>query len=101
MFSAAASHPAVRSIAYVSEEQLEDANKTLAELFMKLLTVSCKQQAEKAIRYEGQIALDLSFRVLGEIAGRELFSSPEVQAGMSSLDKHFDSEKLKSLLSGE
>ena len=101
MFSAAATHPAVKSIVFVSEQQLDDANKTVAELFMKLLTVSCRQQTQRALKYEGIRALQSSGEVLGRIAGQELFSSPEVQAGMAGLDKYFDSEKLESLVAVE
>ncbi len=98
MFSAASLHPAVKSITSVSKEQLEEANKITAELLMRLLTESCMQQAQKAIQYEGQIAIQSSFQILGQVAGRELFSSPDVAAGMAGFEKHFDGEKLESVL---
>lgn len=98
MFSAASLHPAVKSITSVSEEQLEEANKKTAELLMRLLTESCIQQAKKAIKYEGQVAIQSSFQILGQVAGRELFSSPDVAAGMAGFEKHFNGEKLESLL---
>jgi hypothetical protein len=97
MFSAAASHPAVKSIASVSEEQVEAANKTVGELFTKLLTESCREQAEKALKYEGKSTIESSFQVLGQVAGRELFSSPEVAAVIAGLRKYLDAEKLKAL----
>lgn len=97
MFSAASLHPAVQSIASVSEQQLDEATKSTAELFMKLLTETCKQETIKALEYEGNLTLQTSFEVLGQVAGRELFSSPEVNAGMSKLDTYLDQEKLKSL----
>ncbi len=49
MFTAAAFHPAVSSIASVSEKQLVNTNKEIAELFTKLLTESCKEQSKKSI----------------------------------------------------
>ena len=101
MFAAAAMHPAVKSIASVSKEQLDHANKQTAQLFMRLLTESCRQKVKDAIKYEGQTAIQASFQVLGQVAGRELFSSPEVAAGMSGLKKYFDSEKLRALVSGK
>ena len=97
MFSAASLHPAVSSIASVSEEQLDAANKSVADLVMKLLTESCRQEAEKALKYEGEATFQASFQVLGQVAGQELFASPEVAAAMSGLGKHLDEEKLKSL----
>lgn len=98
MFSAAALHPAVKSIASVSTKQLEEANKSTAELFMRLLTDACKKEAQKALKYEGQVTIEASFQVLGQVAGKELFSSPEVSAAMSGLEKHLDEKKLKSLI---
>lgn len=100
MFSAASLHPAVKDIAKVSETQLNDANRQIANLFMKLLTESCRQETKKAVKYEGKSTIEHSFRILGQVAGQELFTSPEVAAGMSSLEEHLDEEKLKSLLEG-
>jgi len=37
--------------------------------------------------------------MLGQPAARELFSHPNVQAGMAGLQKYFDEEKLKSVFS--
>jgi len=99
IFSAASLHPALSSIASVSEEQIDQANKRTAELFTKLLTESCRQQATKAIQYEGQLALQTSFQILGQVAAKELFSSPEVSAGMAQLDKYMDAKELEALLS--
>ena len=97
MFTAASLHPAVSSIASVSEKQLDDANKETAELFVKLLTESCREQAQKAVKYEGPYAIQAGFKVLGQVAAQELFSSPEVSAGMAGMEKHFDTEKLEEI----
>ncbi len=80
MFAAATLHPAVGSLASVPVERLEAENRTTAALFTRLLTESCRVQARQAIRYEGTAALGAGFRVLGQVAGQELFSNPsEVQ----------------------
>ena len=98
MFSAASLHPAVKSISSVTAEDLDNANKITANLFMKLLTDSCVKETKKALKFEGQTTIETSFRVLGQVAGRELFSSPEVAGAMAGLEKHIDQEKLQSLL---
>ena len=98
MFSAASLHPAVKSISSVTKDDLDDANKITANLFMKLLTNLCVKETKKALKFEGQTTIETSFRVLGQVAGRELFSSPEVSAAMAGLEKHIDQEKLQSLL---
>ena len=98
IFSAVSQHPAVKPFATFSKDQIENANRTTADLFTKLLTVSCKEQAQKAIQYEGEAALGPSFKTLGEVAMRDILTNPEVAAAMSSIDKYFDKEKFESTL---
>lgn len=95
MFTAMALHPAVKSLASVSEAKNESASKEVAGLFKTFLTKTCKTQAVKAVKYEGPIALQSSFEVFGKIAASELFSNPEVAAGMSKLNKYMDTESLQ------
>ncbi len=101
LFSAASLHPAVEPITSVTEEQLDAANKTIAELVTELLTDSCRSETEKASQYEGMSTLETAFTVLGQVAGQELFSSPEVSAGMAGLKEHLDTEALDSLVQSE
>jgi hypothetical protein len=53
LFAAASRHPAVSSIAKVSAAQLDEANKTIGELTMKLLTDSCKAEARQGNSVRG------------------------------------------------
>jgi hypothetical protein len=98
MFAAMARHPAVKALASVSDAQMDAANKQTAELFVKLVTNTCKVQTQKAVKYEGQAALQASFQVFGQVAAAELFSNPDVAAGMSGLTKYFDNKKLSETL---
>lgn len=97
MFSAAALHPAVKPISSVTEEQLDDASRATAGLFMRLLTESCREETKAALQYEGTSTIETAFSVLGQVAGREMFSSPEVAAGLAVLEKYVDSEELEAL----
>ena len=97
MFTAASLHPAVKPISNVSDEQLDEANRIIANLVTDLLTESCREETEQALQYEGTTTIQTSFMVLGQVAGQELFASPEVAAGLSGLEKHIDEEKLGSL----
>jgi hypothetical protein len=65
---------------------------------MKLLTKSCKKQAQRAIKYEGQIAFQSSFRILGQVAMKDIFSNPDVDAAGSVFHKYIAEEKLNSSL---
>ena len=72
-------------------------NEVIADLFVKPLTESCRDPAKTALKFEGAVTIQQSFQVLGQVAGMELFSNPQVAAGMTELDKHFDPAKLKVL----
>lgn len=101
VFSAASLNPAVSSIANVSPQDLDKANAQTAKLLMRLLTESCKSETQNALKFEGPVTLQASFQVLGQVAGRELFNSPEVSKAMAGLAKHLDAEKLKGVLGKE
>ena len=90
LFTAASAHPAISSLSTVSAADRDAANKTIASLFVRLLTESCKDAATTAMKFEGPATLQLGFQVLGQVAGSELFSSPQVAAVMADLDKHID-----------
>ncbi|MGM0564213.1 MAG: hypothetical protein ACQES2_07780 [Pseudomonadota bacterium] len=40
----------------VTDEQRDAAKKNVADLFVKLMTKTCLEQAQKAIKYEGAVA---------------------------------------------
>ncbi len=98
MFFAISMHPVAKNYASISEEQILETSKQTANLVMKLLTESCREKAQKAIKYEGQTALQKSFQTLGQIAAQDIFTNPEVAAVMSGLEKNLDGEKLRSTL---
>lgn len=97
MFAAASSHPAIKNFATVSPSQIDDANKVIAQLFTRLLTVSCKAKTQEAIKFEGKSAIEVSFNLLGQVAGREMFSDPRVGANIAGMEKYFDGKKLQQL----
>jgi len=97
IFAAGSVHPALKGYVTMTPAQLDEANRTAGGLFMKLLTQTCEKQARAALNYEGKAALEASFTVLGQVAGRELFSDPSVNAGMAGLQKYMDADKLQAL----
>lgn len=98
MFSAASKHHAVMEIVKVTPEMLEQSNKDMGELMNRLLTESCKTETAQALKFEGQATMEASFSVLGQVAGREMFSNPEVAAGMASLEQYIDSKAIEELM---
>ena len=96
-YTAASRHPAVQGLATVSDGQIDEANRTIATLFVNLLTTSCKSEAQKAYQEEGPPMFRLSFDVLDKVAAQELFDSPEVKASMRGLQNYVDHDKLEVL----
>lgn len=97
-FAVASLNPALGKISNITDAQRESIDKKMAKLYERLITESCKTQAQQAVKYEGASALEVGFRVLGFVAGRELFASPKVREGIKGLDKYVDKEKLKKVL---
>lgn len=98
MFALMSIHPDVQDMATITEKKHDEANQQCAALFMRILTVSCKEQSKKAWNYEGKMSFQSSFKVLGEVAMRELLSNPKVNAGAEGFAKYLNEEKIKSAL---
>jgi hypothetical protein len=73
-------------------------NKDTADLYMRLLTDSCKVQTHDAFKYEGQASIGSAFQVLGQVASQGMFADPGVAAGMSDMTKYLDEKKLDAVL---
>jgi hypothetical protein len=98
MFVTAALHPAVKPIASVTDAERTQSNRAIAQLFENLVTETCRAQTQQAVKYEGAMALQTGFQILGQVAARELFSDPGVTRGMADLERHFDAQKLRQVL---
>lgn len=94
IFSMVALHPAVKSIASVSDEARMESSRQTVQLFEKLLTETCLVQTQKAVKYEGPEALRTGFQMLGQVAAREMFNDPNVAQGLAELGKQIDKDKM-------
>jgi hypothetical protein len=93
----AALHPAVGSIASVSDAKRDELNRNAAKIVERLLTESCRSETRNALKHEGSGAFEQSFRVLGQVAGRQLFSDPAVAKSITDFANYLDQQKLKAL----
>jgi len=98
MFTSMALHPAVEEIADVSLSVREQANRKMAELIIKLLSRACFNETALALKNEGSTALQTSFAVLGQIAATNLFSDPNVAAGLASIETYISADDLENRL---
>lgn len=95
MFTAMALHPAVADFSDISLSSREQANREMAELLVQLLSVRCYSETQLALQNEGALALETSFSVLGQVAATNLFSDPNVAAGLASLETYISAEDLE------
>lgn len=98
MFATASLHPAVKSIAPVTDADRRRANRDTARLFERLVADVCLGQTRQAVKYEGDVALQTAFQLLGQVAARELFDDPAVAKGLEDLQQHFDGKRLEQAL---
>lgn len=94
IFAAISLNPEVNAMVQVSATEREDLNRQTAQLFVRLLTESCRNETQQAMKYEGQDTIGKSFSVLGSAAARGLMSHPDVTQYTADLGKYVDKEKL-------
>jgi hypothetical protein len=97
LFSAMAQNPEVRSMTSITLEQRDRIDKGAAALIQKLLTVSCRQEVVRAATYEVAGAIQASFQVFGQVAGRELMANQQVAEAMGRMGKLIDSSEMAKL----
>ncbi|MFM9879630.1 MAG: hypothetical protein ACKVOO_04375 [Burkholderiaceae bacterium] len=95
LFSAAALHPEIESIASVSAEQRLALDKGMAQMLERLLFESCRNESQQSLKYDGRSAFTSSFEVLGRVAGQVLFSDPRVAPAMQGFMQHLDIKKMQ------
>jgi hypothetical protein len=101
IFEAMSLNPAVSKYVTLPEAKRREFKANMGNAFEKLITVTCKSEMQLALKYEGVEAIGASFNVFGEIAGKELFSSPEVANGMADLDQYINKDRIKQAFSQE
>jgi hypothetical protein len=98
IFAAAALHPDVKGIGSVTEAQRDELSKSTGRMVERLLTESCKNETQDAMKYEGPIVFQSAFSVLGQVAALGLFTDPSVSTYMSDFLKYVDKAKVQGLL---
>jgi hypothetical protein len=97
IYAAMSKHQAVSAMTKVSDAEITSATKAAGQLFMSLLTEKCVEPTRSALKYEGALALQSSFQVLGQVAMTELLTDPSVGQVMAQLDQFVDKTKLEAL----
>jgi hypothetical protein len=97
MYLALSLHPDVTKYVKVTPQDREAQDKIVAGLFERLMTVDCRTQTVKALKYEGTNTIEAAFTIFGQAAARGLLSDPAVNAGMENMATQIDTSKFEAL----
>lgn len=95
IFLAMAVHPEIKQYSSPdAAKAAEDTDKLVAAMITRLLSESCLQQTQAAVKQGGPTAVHGAFQLLGQLAMQELMSDGKVASSMSSFQKYVDQNKL-------
>ena len=97
MFSSMTQHPALKSISTVTPAQRDIYNRDMATVIQRMMFSDCRKEAVAGLKYEGMPALAAGFQLLGQVAARDIFGSPQVAQGLAALGTAFDKTKISAL----
>lgn len=95
IFAAISLNPAISPYANISPDKREEIDKNMAGLFERLIGATCKKESSEALKYEGPGSFGAAFQLLGQVAGQQIFASPEVAKGAENFYKQLDIETLQ------
>jgi hypothetical protein len=98
MFTSFAAHPDVAPLSAATTAQVDAIDSQVGAIFTRLLTQSCREQTQAALRYEGTAAIETAFQVLGQVAANELGTNPAVQKRLAALGEKIDQRALEALV---
>ena len=96
-FIVASANPAFADLAAVDETKRQQNFREIAAIFNRLILRDCRREAVAALRAEGGSAVGSAFQTLGEVAGREMLSSPASAASAAELDRFIDMDGMAAL----
>ncbi len=99
MFFGMSVHPEIKPYANVTELDIDNSNKSVADLITRLLTKDCVNEAKVAIQHEGTLAIQGAFQLVGSTAVQELSNNSDVIRSMASFEKYLDQAKFDSAFS--
>lgn len=92
-----AQHPVIQSTFKVPPDQIEQAEKDLAAVLFRLMTVDRKSEMRAAVKNGLTDAVEQAFGRLGAVATVEVMTEPSVSKSMQGFLKHIDFKKIVEL----
>ena len=86
-------HSVIKPFSNVSQKDIDNSNKYVGSLITRLITEDCPKAAKLAHEKGGSAAFEYAFRVVGEVAMKELMTEPAVSQSLGAFEKHLDHKK--------
>lgn len=90
-------HPELRNLSNITNQNREELDKKMADMFTRLITESCPAQAKLTMDKEGAEGYQTAFGTIGSLAMQELMSNPEVDSSFKNFVKYIDYNKINSV----
>ena len=97
VFVAMSAHPSVKGYVNLTEDQRLGKTKAASKLMERLMLTNCRKETVDALKYEGPLAIQQAFGVLGQVAMRGLMADPDVAKNFSALGEYVDEAKFEEL----
>ena len=88
-------HPDVSAFVVVDESIDEEIQRSMSELFERLVFSDCSEETKNALKDDGSVSFKNAFTVLGQIAAAELMRRPEVTKSINGFLNYVDTAKLE------
>ncbi|PAS97927.1 MAG: hypothetical protein CGU28_03020 [Candidatus Dactylopiibacterium carminicum] len=98
IFVAMSAHPEIAAITKSNAADIEATQRTMGELFTRLIAEQCPAQMNAVAQAEGVQGIKLAFEHLGKVAMQELTTNPEVNAAIGGFQRYLDQEKINRAL---
>lgn len=93
--SSLATAPQLEGLVTVNEAGKDALDQRLAQLFVRLFTVDCVEEARPLVAANDTQAVQVAFSMLGEVAMGELLSDPRAMAAMTSYVQYIPADAFR------
>lgn len=98
VFLAMAAHPDIRAMSAATQADIDQSNRDLAALFMRLVTEDCNAQMRRTLAESGNESVKSAFEYLGQMAMMELMAHQDVTLRIGEFEKYVDLPKVQAAL---
>jgi len=97
MFVIISEHPSIPENYKISNKDKVLSDIDMANLVMNIFHRHCTTEAKRAYKYEGENSVAESFRLLGEVAMRNLMNNDDVNIAVGRFTNYIDEEDFMSI----